>query len=207
MKQEPPLTRAEASRWMLIRVAGWLAAILLLLAVAAVVALAFGNFQRVASTFPAGEAITDIDEQETLSLTPGVMYPVHGNPAAAGSPVTPPMEPAPAKKQVSFTNPSWLKPPVPEFPTAAQRAGVGAGRVILTCNAMADGRISECSLEETPTGVGFGAAALAATKAARLNPRRVDDVPTGSQIRFATRFSLAGPDDQPPAERRTTPNR
>ena len=102
---------------------------------------------------------------------------------------------------------SWLEMPRPEFPHAAQRAGVEAGRVVLTCHVLADGRISECSVEEDPAGVGFGPAALAAMKAARLKPSRAGGVAVDGEIRFTTRFRLSGPDDPPPAEHPAAPGR
>jgi len=186
MSQEPS-TRDEGLRWTLVKAGGWAFALLLLLACAAMVALAVGSFQRMAAVMPESGSSPEAPEQENLTLTPGVMYPVHGG-AAVTQP--PPKTARDGPEPPVRTNPSWLQRPMPEFPRAAQRAGVEAGRVVLTCHVLPDGRISECSVEEDPAGVGFGAAALASMKDARLNPARIDDVAADGQIRFSTRFAL-----------------
>ena len=187
MSQEPS-TRDEGLRWTLVKAAGWAFALLLLLACAAMAALAVGSFQRMAAVMPESGSSPEAPEQENLTLTPGVMYPVHGGGGDAAS--QPPKTAGDGPEPPVRTNPSWLQLPMPEFPRAAQRAGVEAGRVVLTCHVLPDGRISECSVEEDPAGVGFGAAALASMKDARVNPARIDDLAADGQIRFSTRFAL-----------------
>lgn len=186
MDQEP-LTRDEGLRWALIKAGGWIVAILLLLASAAIVALAVGNFQRMGAVMPSAAPSPEMTGQENLSLTPGVLYPVHGWPAGSEPPAK--VEDGAREAKVR-TDASWLKPPAPEFPKAAMRAGAETGSVALTCHVLPDGRISECSVEEEPAGVGFGAAALASLRDARLNPPRVDHVASDGRIRFTIRFRL-----------------
>jgi len=186
MSQEPS-TRDERWRWALIKAAGGMVAILLLLACAALVALAVGSFQRMAAVMPQSGSSPEAPDQENLTLTPGVMYPVHGRPAGT----RPPEKASDGQNALIRTNPSWLQRPSPEFPHAAQRGGVEAGSVVLTCQVLSDGRINECSVEEDPAGMGFGAAALASVKDARLNPARIDDVASEGRIRFTILFRLA----------------
>lgn len=88
-------------------------------------------------------------------------------------------------------NPSWVVQPRPQFPDLAMSKGVETGRVELQCPVEVDGTIKSCwILSETPAGVGFGQAAVAAAAQARLHPRTVDGVPTRGMVRFATNFRM-----------------
>lgn len=89
----------------------------------------------------------------------------------------------------TITNPAWVAVPSPVYPFSAMD-GMQSGRVALACEVAATGRLDACQItEEEPTGQGFGAAALEATRAARLAPRTVDGIPVGGKIRFTMRFS------------------
>lgn len=86
-------------------------------------------------------------------------------------------------------NPAWAVRPTIQYPEAAARAGVEEGRVELTCEAMADGRIGACkTISETPPGHGFAAAADAGMRTARVHPHQIDGVSTDARIHFTTRF-------------------
>lgn len=65
----------------------------------------------------------------------------------------------------------WDVRPMPHFPQSALRSGVESGRVGVSCVAQASGRLSDCVVEsEYPAGNGFGVAAVASLRAARLKP-------------------------------------
>ena len=89
--------------------------------------------------------------------------------------------------------PDWILVPnaVPLFPAAAQTAAVksGAGRV--DCGIGQDGGLTDCRLlDETPTGLGFGDAALAAAKGMRMNLWTRDGYPTpGGRVIVPLRFN------------------
>lgn len=88
-------------------------------------------------------------------------------------------------------NPSWSVRPDAQYPRAALAADIESGRVELTCEVLADGRVGACSvLNETPAGYGFAEAALAGTRLARLNPRQIDGFATDSSVRFPVVFRV-----------------
>lgn len=90
-----------------------------------------------------------------------------------------------------ITNPSWEISPAPYYPTTAMRANVEQGRVALRCRVTPEGSITACEiLEETPSGVGFGEAAIESAAHARLRPRTVDGVPVAGIVQFNIRFRL-----------------
>lgn len=89
------------------------------------------------------------------------------------------------------TEAAWLRRPVGDFPEKAQRLGVEYGEVQLECPVDAEGRIASCwILSETPTGAGFGQAALEGAVQARLSPRTVNGLARSGTVRFTTRFAL-----------------
>ena len=86
----------------------------------------------------------------------------------------------------------WVRQPMPDFPWRAAGRGVEQGDVVLLCTALASGRLAECEVvEESPPGMGFGAAALASTRDARVSPRTIDGVPANGSVRFTLRFRMA----------------
>ncbi|CAN5316194.1 hypothetical protein BH10PSE2_BH10PSE2_30120 [soil metagenome] len=90
-----------------------------------------------------------------------------------------------------ITNPFWTVRPGGEYPQLAQDRGVESGAVQLECEGLASGQLGACEiLSETPTGAGFGEAALAGTRQARLQPRSVDGYQTDFTVRFTVRFLL-----------------
>ncbi|MGQ3112254.1 MAG: TonB family protein [Brevundimonas sp.] len=92
---------------------------------------------------------------------------------------------------VVIRNASWVTAPRPDYPRRAQDQGVESGSVQLECRVLVNGLIGNCTVvHETPPGVGFADAAIAAARASRLRPREVDGVPVEGSIRFTTRFSV-----------------
>lgn len=80
----------------------------------------------------------------------------------------------------------WERRPFPEFPTTTQWSD---GSVALKCTAQPDGSVTDCEITtEDPRLAGFGPAALAAARNARL--RQIDGAPITSprDIRFTIRF-------------------
>lgn len=70
-------------------------------------------------------------------------------------------------------NPRWVRKPTPQefqrnFPDRALSMGK-AGRVVMSCKITAAGMLDKCEvISETPTGLGFGKAALAMAGLFRL---------------------------------------
>lgn len=88
--------------------------------------------------------------------------------------------------------PAWVRQPAPLYPELALRRGVESGDVALVCVALASGRMGDCEvLRESPPGAGFAEAAVASTRQARIEPRRIDGVRTDSRVAFTIRFRLA----------------
>ena len=134
----------------------------------------------------------------------GILYPVNGPvpneaevraaEALEDNPVQTPSAPRSPNDKLTLevrVDPSWVETPRPYFPQTAARDNVESGRVQLECFVRADGLIAACMvLSETPPGHGFGRAALASTRDARLQPRSVDGVATPGRIRFSISFRL-----------------
>ncbi|WP_439471886.1 TonB family protein [Brevundimonas sp.] len=109
-------------------------------------------------------------------------------PVVTPDPPRPAPVPAPPRPSV-ITQPSWSRAPQPDFPERASSRGIESGRVTLNCLANANGSVSDCNIvSEDPAGAGFGQAALAAARRARLSPRTVDGAAQGARVTFSTRF-------------------
>jgi TonB family protein len=88
-----------------------------------------------------------------------------------------------------IVNPSWARSVAPEFPERAISRGIRSGRVQLRCVSTPNGSLADCTVvSEDPAGAGFGQAALAAARRARLSPRTVDNAAPGSTVQFPVRF-------------------
>ena len=109
-------------------------------------------------------------------------------------PVAQPAVPPPVKASVGPNGevvrpPTWVKVPVPVFPTLAMRRGVEQGVVVLRCETLATGEMGACeALSEIPAGAGFADAAIAATRQARVRPYSIDGFETDSSVTFNVRF-------------------
>ena len=90
-----------------------------------------------------------------------------------------------------ITNPCWSSRPAPEYPERALSNSVNSGRAQLRCAALPNGALSSCNvILEAPAGMGFGQAALLATRRARLSPQTVDEVADGGFIQFTIYFAI-----------------
>ena len=90
-----------------------------------------------------------------------------------------------------ISDPRWLRQAMAEYPEIALARGV-EGRVRLECVAGTNMRLTECRiLQETPTGVGFGAAALDGARIyARVEPRMVNGVAVPALVTFNVDFRM-----------------
>ena len=125
--------------------------------------------------------------------TPAAAVAPSPRPAVPATPApTPSLEPAQeASPMPVITNVTWAQQPMPMYPAEAARDGVNSGTVVLSCNASADGKPSDCSVvSEDPAGAGFGAAALTAMQTARFSPRTLVGAAPGAKVRFTIRFRL-----------------
>jgi TonB family protein len=83
-----------------------------------------------------------------------------------------------------IANPDWLRKPSAEdigkaYPREAMRAGV-IGKARIGCTVSVRGALEQCAvLSESPSGWGFGAAAVAMTRYFSWRPKTVDGVPVG----------------------------
>lgn len=109
-------------------------------------------------------------------------------PVITPDPPRPAPLPAPPRPSV-ITNPSWSRQPAAEFPERAASRGIESGRVVLNCLVSPNGSMSDCNVvSEDPAGAGFGSAAVAGARRARLSPRTVDGAAQGARVTFTMRF-------------------
>lgn len=115
----------------------------------------------------------------------------HALPAGASAAPRPAPPPTQDARPAAITAPVWVQPPAPSFPAEAVEAGLSEGRVTVSCAAMADGRLSACTvLNETPEGAGFGPAAVEAMRSARVSPSTIDSAASGARVTFTVRFRM-----------------
>lgn len=116
-----------------------------------------------------------------------------------GPPVINPGPPSPRPpvrddRPTVIANPAWQRRPQPRFPGMARLGRVARGSAEVSCRVQANGLLSNCrALSETPSGMGFGDAAVAASAEARVTSQTVDRLASGGSVTFTIRFE----DDQP----------
>lgn len=150
------------------------------------------------SIAPVGEP-TPPPSPPSSPLTITEIVPVPAPPQEIGSAVRhltgqnqpPGPPPAPARPSI-ITQPSWARPPQPEYTALAMANGVTEGRAVIRCRVLRTGFLTNCEIaQETPTGQGFGAAALAAAAVAQISRRSVEGAADNATANIPIRFVAA----------------
>lgn len=123
----------------------------------------------------------------TVSLQPTE----HSIPGGTGSGTL--VEPTPPPVIV---RPDWVRKPSGDqlmraYPAAAIRTGA-TGAVTLNCAVRVDGTLTDCGVRsETPSGLGFGRAAMSLSRYFRMSPQSVNgQAVDGARVNVTTRFTL-----------------
>ena len=135
-----------------------------------------------------------IADAPSLSLTPLVNL-VEAVPAAA-EPGVGETAAEPVRPPAVITRPRWASLPsaaqlIRAYPDRALGAGV-SGSAALMCQVSAVGTLSDCAVtSETPSGQGFGRAAMSLSRYFRMSPGTVDgQAIDGARVAFTVRFAL-----------------
>jgi len=105
-----------------------------------------------------------------------------------------------APESRTLSKPRWTRTLSPEsmttlYPEVALKAGVKAGVGVAACVITAGGELADCSVaRETPKDLGFGAAALKAAGAMKMNPWTTEgDGVDGLRVTIPFEFTWSGP--------------
>ena len=86
----------------------------------------------------------------------------------------------------------WSRMATPEYPAAADRAGIKSGYAVLSCVVRPEGRLHQCVVEsESQRQAGFGQAAVRAMGAARVLLAEEGGPRPGQLVVFTLRFRVA----------------
>jgi TonB family protein len=95
-----------------------------------------------------------------------------------------------------ITNPDWVQLPSADelaeyYPPMASAMGV-EGRVVMQCKVTSLGAVESCRIvQQTPMGIGFGAAALMMAPSFRMKPMSLNGVPvSGAAVTIPIHFAL-----------------
>lgn len=99
-----------------------------------------------------------------------------------------------AQAQPVITNPDWVRKPSAKrvlevLPYEAARKGV-SGRAVLNCTVTTTGAVRDCVPEESPSGYGFGGAALLLASEFLMKPATQDGRAIEAKIRIPIEFKL-----------------
>jgi TonB family protein len=107
---------------------------------------------------------------------------------------------APDSRPPQIYDPVWMRSPDPDdlakaFPSAAAAAGDKDGSATLDCTVAHNGSLTDCNVvSETPTGLGFGAAALKVAAGMAMSPWTAQGVPVdGGHITLPIRLQQPSP--------------
>lgn len=170
------LKLSETAGDRLVTIVAWVAGLAVIVVLAALVAGGVWLLQKQETRFEVKPV--EPDDRDLVEVVPPPVMPE-------------PPPPVTTEDGVVIRGASWVTAPRPDYPQQAMDRGVESGSVQLECRTLVNGLVGSCTvIHETPPGVGFAEAAIAAARAGRLRPREVDGVPVEGSIRFTTRFSL-----------------
>lgn len=152
--------------------------------------------QLATQKFGAPNTTVETAQTEAAALPPPRPLPPRVRPAPAAPPVVRREEPAPEKPKPTrrsglITAPTWERSPTVEYPERAMSRGIESGDVVLRCLVNASGTLRDCEVvSESPAGAGFGQAAVAGARRARLTPRTPNDMEEDPRVQFTVRFRV-----------------